>query len=124
MKCTRSIVFIAHSLGGLILKKSLCLSASSVEDHLRQIDQCTKAIAFLGTPHRGSNLASFSTSIGNLLKVSRKRVNVDILRILKANDEIPLDVEDSFAMWLRTKNGINITCFGEELELPLVGQVR
>jgi hypothetical protein len=104
-----------------VLKKALCMSASSVEEHLKQVDQCTKAVAFLGTPHCGSNLALFATSVGNILKAGGKRVNVDILRILEPNSQLLGNAEDSFGVWLRNKSSFNITCFFKELELLSIG---
>lgn len=78
-------MFVVHSLGGLVVKKSLCLSASQNQERLKRIGQCTRAIAFLGTPHRGSDLAAFSKSIAKILKALGKRTNKDILGVLEPN---------------------------------------
>ncbi|MCJ1345407.1 hypothetical protein MMC31_003614 [Peltigera leucophlebia] len=102
----RKIVFVAHSLGGLVTKKALCLSENSFESHLKQADACTIAIAFLGTPHRGSGLAPFFKGVTNILKASHKRVNTDIISLLQRKSEVLREVEDSF-----------------ELELPGLGLV-
>ncbi|KAH0538139.1 hypothetical protein FGG08_005247 [Glutinoglossum americanum] len=120
----RKIVFMVHSLGGLVLKKALCMSESSVEPDLKQADSCTIAVAFLGTPHRGSGLAPFAKVVASILKIGGKRVNKGILGVLERDSEVLADVEGSFGIWLRKKsNGFNITCFYEELELPGVGLV-
>ena len=104
------------------MKKSLCLSESSYEAHLKQLDQCTIAVAFLGTPHRGSELASFAAGITNALRACGMRVNNRILQVLQRDSDILADVEDSFMIWLRKKGDrFNLTCFYEELELPAVG---
>jgi hypothetical protein len=113
-----------HSLGGLVTKKALCLSESHVESHLKQADCCTIAVAFLGTPHRGAGLASLADVVANILKTGGKRVNKDILGVLKRNSEVLADIENSFGIWLRKKgNDFKMTCFYEELELPGVGLV-
>lgn len=113
------MIFIVHSLGGLVLKRAFCISERSYEEHLKQVDRCTIAIAFLGTPHRGSDFAPLATIIGQLLKASGKRVNTDIIKILKTNSEMLADTEDFFGGWLRKKeNNVYVTCFYEELELP------
>ena len=52
----RPIVFVAHSIGGLILKSGLVYSSSirgHHTEHLRSIFVSTYGILFLGTPHRG-----------------------------------------------------------------------
>ncbi|KAI6756124.1 hypothetical protein HG530_011860 [Fusarium avenaceum] len=50
----RPLIFIAHSLGGILVKEMLALSSTSETIALESVIQCTKAIIFLGTPHRGS----------------------------------------------------------------------
>lgn len=113
-----------HSLGGLVTKKALCLSDQAVESYEKQLDRCTIAVAFLGTPHRGSDLAPFASGIAQMLKVARKRVNLDILQLLRRDSEVLDDVEGSFGIWLRKNGGrFSLTCFFEEQELPAVGMV-
>ncbi|KAF5228483.1 hypothetical protein FAUST_11030 [Fusarium austroamericanum] len=51
---SRPLVFIAHSLGGLVYKEAILLSRNNPKPHLRGIFDCTKGIIFLGTPHKGS----------------------------------------------------------------------
>lgn len=62
----RPLVFITHSLGGVITKQLLMSSATgNVED-----DECiarnTAAVIFLATPHQGSNLASLGSALARL----------------------------------------------------------
>ncbi|KAH6954701.1 hypothetical protein DER45DRAFT_314694 [Fusarium avenaceum] len=54
----RPIIFIAHSFGGLLLKKSLVLATT----RSKHILQMTKGIYFLGVPHHGTK-ASFPASL-------------------------------------------------------------
>jgi hypothetical protein len=108
-----------------VAKKALCLSERCADDHLKQLDRTTIAVAFLGTPHRGSTLAPYATSITNILNAI-KRVNVEILEVLQRNSEVLNDVENGFAAWLRKNSSrFNLACFYEELELPArIGLVR
>lgn len=116
-------MFIAHSLGGLVLKEALCISDHSSDYHLKQADHCSVGIAFLGTPHRGSGLATLANVIANTLKIVM-RANTDVLGGLKRDSKVLTEVEDSFGEWLKNKGvDFNITCFYEELELPAVGFV-
>jgi hypothetical protein len=117
------LIFVVHSLGGLVAKKALCISDGSFEPHIKLISQHVRAVAFLGTPHRGSDLAFFGSVVGNVLKMAGKRTNVDILRLLKPDNETLMETEDAFGIWLRHKGNFNISCFYEELELPGVGKV-
>lgn len=63
---SRPIVFICHSLGGLLIKQVLRTAFDySNENHLK-IARQAKAIIFLATPHSGSNLADWMECIGAL----------------------------------------------------------
>ncbi|KAI1278576.1 tetratricopeptide repeat domain-containing protein [Xylaria sp. FL0933] len=50
----RPIVLIAHSLGGLLLKKALLLAHQNLQDpRFKLVLDCLSGILFLGTPHSG-----------------------------------------------------------------------
>ncbi|KAM0334471.1 hypothetical protein ACHAQA_001499 [Verticillium albo-atrum] len=57
----RPIVFIVHSLGGLVLKKALIISNEKL--HLRHILWSVAGIIFLATPHRGSAMADVADKL-------------------------------------------------------------
>ncbi|MCJ1386504.1 hypothetical protein MMC17_009630, partial [Xylographa soralifera] len=59
------IIFVAHSMGGLVVKKALILG--QCDPHYKDIVQTTRAVLFLSTPHRGTNLA---VSLNRILTVS------------------------------------------------------
>jgi hypothetical protein len=109
-----------------VTEDALCLSRNSVEIHIQQVEHRTIAIAFLGTPHHGADLAAwaaFGTNIANIVKC----VNTDIVSVLKPGSEMLARIQKDFHNVLRSrvKDGaeIFITCFFEELALPLVGEV-
>ncbi|KAF8509008.1 hypothetical protein BU17DRAFT_99331 [Hysterangium stoloniferum] len=55
----RPIIFIAHSLGGIILKSALIQASMANKRHLlqyKQIHLSTYGILFLGTPHQGTDI--------------------------------------------------------------------
>lgn len=65
----RPIVFIRHSLGGLVVKNALILAHDRNDDvHFKDILSNTKAIAFFGVPHKGSNSAWWASMAANALK--------------------------------------------------------
>lgn len=51
----RHIIFVAHSYGGLVVKQALLLAETDSKQ--RYIVDATKAVLFLGTPHRGSSFS-------------------------------------------------------------------
>jgi protein SERAC1 len=117
-------VLVVHSLGGLVAKKALLVSEEAYKDSLRLLHDNTVAVAFLGTPHRGGNFAGFASNIAKVLKISRKRVNDDVLKVLERDSEVLADIEESFGLWLRKKGDqVDLTCFFEEFEYPVIGTV-
>lgn len=117
-------MFVVHSLGGLVTKKALCISEMNAEAHLNQICRSAIAIAFLGTPHRGSSLAPFAKIAVDVLRLLRIGSNSDILEPLKRNSQVLADVEDNFGHWVRKRGDqFNMACFYEELALPITGWV-
>lgn len=123
----RKIIFVAHSLGGLIVEYALSHSRNSYEKHIHQIEHFTFGIAFLGTPHHGSDVAKwgkFGTDIASLIRPANK----DIIAVLKPGSEMLDQVENGFHTILRKRKDegceVHITCFWEELPVAVIGQVR
>ncbi|WP_369265901.1 esterase/lipase family protein [Streptomyces harbinensis] len=56
---TRKIIFVCHSLGGLVVKQILRHSSEMSKADWACIASSTLGVAFLATPHSGSNLATF-----------------------------------------------------------------
>ena len=51
----RPIIFVVHSMGGLVVKKAYLMGLH--DDNFKNIIASVSAIIFLSTPHRGTNLA-------------------------------------------------------------------
>ena len=65
----RPIIFICHSLGGILVKKAIILAHErSDEPEYKDVLDNTKGIAFLGTPHRGSDSAWWGAVVANIVK--------------------------------------------------------
>lgn len=65
----RPIVFICHSLGGILVKKALILAHERLSDlYYKDIVDNTRAIIFLGVPHKGSDSARWANFAANALK--------------------------------------------------------
>ncbi|PKY04955.1 hypothetical protein P168DRAFT_304062 [Aspergillus campestris IBT 28561] len=101
----QEIIFVAHSLGGLVVKKAMEVSEHSADEHLMQIEKETVGIAFLGTPHRGADIAPFTDAIANIVKISGVRTNAKILDTLERNSQVLGGVETYFDNWIRKNNG-------------------
>lgn len=54
----RPIVFVTHSLGGILTKEILRVSSECADDGWKLIAQSTRMVFFLATPHNGASLAA------------------------------------------------------------------
>ena len=64
------IVLICHSLGGLVVKQVLLSAVTLNNPAWQRIAHQTRAIAFVGTPHAGADLASLLFRLGRILGTS------------------------------------------------------
>ena len=55
---TRPIAFVAHSLGGLLVKMILRKSNEAEDEDWHRVSEATRLVVFLSTPHTGAALAS------------------------------------------------------------------
>lgn len=58
---SRPIILVAHSMGGLIIKKAFILGQH--DEHYEGLIRAVSGMVFLSTPHRGSNLAEILNKI-------------------------------------------------------------
>src|SRR4051794_27595558 len=66
----RPIVFVCHSLGGLLVKQVLRTGETLGQAEWRDIVRQVRGIVFLATPHAGARLADYVGALGRLLRVS------------------------------------------------------
>ncbi len=79
----RPLIFIAHSLGGLLVKQAIVESWKAEQDHQdRNLHRVCHAVIFLGTPHRGSSDASWGLIFSAIAKAAHFDVNKIFLRDL------------------------------------------
>jgi hypothetical protein len=67
----RPIIFVAHSLGGLIVKSSLIqsnLALTDPDDDTKAIKLSTTGILFFGTPHQRNHDTSWSKVLRNIIQ--------------------------------------------------------
>ncbi|KAF8530136.1 hypothetical protein BU17DRAFT_78714 [Hysterangium stoloniferum] len=103
---TRPIIFIAHSLGGIILKFALIHANQCNESHLphhKRIMLSTIGILFFGTPHQGAALALSASQMLLVRLPVDENTSHTLLRNLAINSEM---LEIQLALY----NGIS-ACF-------------
>lgn len=65
----RPLIFVAHSLGGLLVKDAIIESRKhSPQTVARMVFQRCHAIMFFGTPHLGSGLADWGVLLSNIVE--------------------------------------------------------
>ncbi|KAM0806593.1 putative NACHT domain-containing protein [Seiridium cardinale] len=92
----RSIVFICHSLGGIVCKQALVCAH---EDNLIYGDTlgAVKGIVFLGTPHRGSELADIGKVVGQIINTFLPNTTrTDLFTHLGKDSEALQDLASAF----------------------------
>lgn len=110
----RPIMFICHSLGGIVAKQvSLLFSGTVAKIILRTIKAINRAhereryrslleqtfgIAFFGTPHNGSSIASWSTILASILSAVSlgTSTNTQISKDLERHSRILENISRSF----------------------------
>ncbi|KAI0151627.1 hypothetical protein GGR57DRAFT_470905 [Xylariaceae sp. FL1272] len=121
---SRALVLVAHSLGGLVVKKALCVAAESAFHHHGVLHRDVVGLCFLGTPHRGSDLADYASIVTRILKITGKRVNEVIVDVLRPDSEVLTDVQESFGMWwVKNQHRCYLSCFYEEHEVAGIGMI-
>jgi hypothetical protein len=123
----RPIIFVAHSLGGLVVETALLIARGAAQQHLKDILESTAAIAFMGTPHCGSTKAEWATPLTRLSNLLRKS-NSQIVKVLEPGSEMLANLQQEFHTLLddrmrNQKQFIEIFCFYEELPILGIGKV-
>jgi hypothetical protein len=100
----RPIIFICHSLGGLVVKRALiyCRSLSNERtEHLRSVYVSTFGILFLGTPHNGSDIAKWGLLLHNIcaavLPKKFMESSPQLVKALRTNNETLQHINSLFA---------------------------
>ncbi len=79
------LVFVCHSLGGLLVKEMLRVGRDSGNANWTAINTHTKGIAFLSTPHSGSDVANWVKKFGALLRPPKASTNSNTTTPASAN---------------------------------------
>ncbi|PWY64836.1 alpha/beta-hydrolase [Aspergillus eucalypticola CBS 122712] len=123
---SRPLIFVAHSLGGLVCKKAILLSRNDPERHLRGIFNSTRGIIFMGTPHKGAWMADWARISASALGLV-KSTNKSLLAVLGTNNQMLESLQVDFLAMVRKLRedgrGLEVTSFFEELPLPVVGKI-
>ncbi|KAE8371208.1 lipa and NB-ARC domain protein [Aspergillus bertholletiae] len=100
----RPIIFVCHSLGGLVIKRALiyCKNVSDAKiQHLRSVYVSTYGILFLGTPHNGSDIAKWGLLLQNICSAVLPKKYMEsssqLVKALRTNNETLQNINSLFA---------------------------
>lgn len=109
----REVIFIGHSLGSLVFKQvwiewpdlylvvltvMQALNLAHERERYDMLLSQIKGVIFFDTPHRGSDLANWAETLGNILKVANfgTSTNTRLARELNGRSEILRKISTSF----------------------------
>ncbi|KAK0725864.1 ankyrin repeat-containing domain protein [Lasiosphaeris hirsuta] len=110
----RPLIFLGHSLGGVVIKQALVISSNRCTDG--DILRWTKLIFFLGTPHRGSHILDKPLAkVGlSVMKLANREVPRGVKNILQPRTNESFMVNSDF-MRILVKRQIEIVNFYEQV---------
>lgn len=122
-KC-RPILFVAHSLGGIVVKAALRRAGGceSTKPHLHNIFKVTAGALFFGTPHGGADPRGF---LHHVLSVSAQalgvQVNKQIVSTLMPDAERLAELRDEFTVMCHERKW-HVYSFQEEYGVSVLFQ--
>ncbi|KAH0556941.1 hypothetical protein GP486_005272 [Trichoglossum hirsutum] len=122
----RPIIFVAHSLGGIVVKDALCNSYNESKEEimykprLAAIKPATAGLVFAGTPHRGSEKAKWATLAANLASLIMKDNNDNVVQALQRGSETLERLQNDFGKILMS---LPVFSFFEELGYEKIGKI-
>jgi hypothetical protein len=123
---TRPVLFVVHSLGGIIVKEMLRRSRGCHvgQTHLRDVFQSTIGIVFFGTPHAGADPRGFLQHIAErAIKAAGVTVNEQIVNALLPSSERLRELRDEFGPMAQEQSWI-IHSFQEQVGVGLLSNQK
>ncbi|KFZ03761.1 hypothetical protein V502_10684 [Pseudogymnoascus sp. VKM F-4520 (FW-2644)] len=117
----RPLIFICHSMGGLVVKQALITARLDAVDY-GFITGSTRGILFLSTPHRGSEATKWPELLSNVVNVATAvpsaftgSCRTDLLRSLQKNSGELGNIATDFRNQMK---GVKIVSFLEQNSTP------
>lgn len=112
---TRPIIFLAHSMGGLVVAKALTLAISQPEDIQRmRIYECFAGAIFFGTPFGGSAEVARGYMLASFLEKFHKGLPSQMLQVLDPNRDSLAELREDFARLVKRDPSPSIACIYEQ----------
>lgn len=87
----KPLILLAHSLGGIVLKRALVMLAFEGNEEEKMILQSVKGLVFFGVPHKGMEISHF-------LAMVAKQPNEDLIsRALSPDSALLPELDEQFS---------------------------
>jgi hypothetical protein len=117
---SRPLVFVAHSLGGIVVKEALRRSCGfqTYQKHLHELYKATKGVIFFGTPHSGADPRSLLHHIAEkIVRAAGYVVNKQIIDTLLPTSERLKELREEFSPMAHERKWV-IHSFQEQYGVP------
>ncbi|KAI1177631.1 hypothetical protein F4777DRAFT_540755 [Nemania sp. FL0916] len=94
----RPIIFLCHSLGGLVVKRALVHAKSDAT--YKQIWESTFGLVFFATPQQGGNHAGFGELLASIARSMLRNPSNTFMAALKGNSQVLSAITDDFRQML------------------------
>lgn len=102
------VIWVGHSMGGLVAKSIITQSMESSDPKIRRIGENTRAILFLGTPHKGSPVAKLKQHVQLIFSPSIE------VKELRENSQLLLNLQEKFEKTIKSiKHPIEVVSIAE-----------
>ncbi|KAK4060816.1 uncharacterized protein Triagg1_10586 [Trichoderma aggressivum f. europaeum] len=113
---TRPIILMGHSLGGLIVKKTLITLSKSCSQEDQKLFRAIYGIVFFGVPHSGMDIES-------LIPMVDDGPNFPLVKSIGTMSPVLDQLQEEFHPVLGRQGDREIVCFYETAESPTAQQV-
>ncbi|KAJ4381978.1 hypothetical protein N0V85_008601 [Neurospora sp. IMI 360204] len=117
----RPIVFIGHSMGGLVIAKALCIARS--KPHLfPNILEATTGAIFFGTPFEGTPVAVFASLVDSVGSLRNATAGSSLLDLMKPDNLVLKELRRDFLSIAQDDivgASMKVFCFTEEQPINL-----
>ncbi|TEA14029.1 Ankyrin-3 [Colletotrichum sidae] len=110
----RPIVFIGHSMGGLVIAKAITLAADTYRDLFPRMFECIAGCAFFGTPFGGAQVAAVASMLGDIGERLGHTKSSALVKLMTPGEESLNELKNDF-LRLAQKIGpaVQLFCFYE-----------
>ncbi|KAK3695717.1 hypothetical protein B0T22DRAFT_478346 [Podospora appendiculata] len=119
----RPLVFLGHSMGGLVIAKAMAIAASRPEDldRMRIVD-CFAGAVFFGTPFHGSDEQGKALMLASFLQNVGQAIPSQMLAVLEPGRDSLNELRDDFVRIASREPKADIACLYELGKTNYVGE--